>query len=346
MITATIVLPNLNHARYLECSLERLTKQTFNDYEILVFDDGSTDNSVDIIEKYKELNPQINLIKRDKTIGVVKNLNAGLQMARGEYIYFASSDDYVNYEFLEESLFWLKKYPDSALSMSCAVVFNDENKITGLRPIIIPSLIPGYISSKQTRKLLKTGDNYFVGTVALYRTYLVRKLGGFDSDLGSLSDSMLARRLALRYGFCFIPRIIGGWRVHGNNYSSNSITDIEQLTRIISQARAVIEDDTYTRFPENYDELLSRRLRFGSGRIVIEDESNIKDSNYIKKLVFLCGDSEIDSWIITGFVHMPFLAKKLLLFWLFIRLRPYSFMIILVEPIRKYIGLKIYKYFY
>src|SRR6185312_5332161 len=90
------------------------------------------------------------------------------------------------------------------------------------------------------RRILLAGDNYFSGTVSLYRRSALQALGGFDVKLGSFSDAFLARRLALTYGFYFVAEILGYWRIHGQNYSTAMVTDPASLEAKLAELGALI----------------------------------------------------------------------------------------------------------
>ena len=123
----------------------------------------------------------------------------------------------------------------SVARASCCVTSNGER--TGERPIIRPRLTEGYVAPTDMRRQLIHADNFFLGQVTLYRASRLRELGGFDVQLGSLSDGMLQRRLAVRWGYVFSPLILGIWRVHGANYSVTSVADPLFVERMIEDSR-------------------------------------------------------------------------------------------------------------
>jgi glycosyltransferase involved in cell wall biosynthesis len=93
--TLSVVLPNYNHAKFVGRALAALLGQEHAADEIIVIDDGSTDDSVAVIERIAAAAPTIRLLRNPSNIGVIPTLQRGLEAAHGTYIYFAASDDWV-----------------------------------------------------------------------------------------------------------------------------------------------------------------------------------------------------------------------------------------------------------
>ena len=124
-IAVSIIIPNYNHALYLKQRIDSVLNQTFQDFELIILDDCSTDSSRKIIELYHG-NPKITqIIYNEKNSGgVFKQWIKGIEKAKGEYVWIAESDDYSADTFLEETMKVLKN--DPALGM----VFTNSNTVT------------------------------------------------------------------------------------------------------------------------------------------------------------------------------------------------------------------------
>lgn len=101
MIKYSFIVPVYNMEKYLKKCLDSLVKQTFSDFEIVIVNDGSTDKSEKIIEKYKNKYPNIKVINQ-KNKGLSEARNEGVKKAKGKYIIFIDSDDYVEKKLLEQ----------------------------------------------------------------------------------------------------------------------------------------------------------------------------------------------------------------------------------------------------
>lgn len=102
MIDVSVIVPVYNASRYLSKCLDSLISQTIESYEIIIINDGSTDNSLEIINNYKN-NEKVKIIStKNNGIGIARN--NGLKQAKGKYVLFVDSDDYVSEDFIEKML--------------------------------------------------------------------------------------------------------------------------------------------------------------------------------------------------------------------------------------------------
>ena len=109
MVKVSVIVPIYNAEEYLEKCLNSLVNQTLKDIEIILINDGSTDGSKEIINKYKEKYDNIILVDK-KNEGIGKARNDGIKKASGEYITFVDSDDYIKENMFEDYYEYSKKY--------------------------------------------------------------------------------------------------------------------------------------------------------------------------------------------------------------------------------------------
>src|SRR5437763_570789 len=93
--TLSVVFPNYNDARFLPQQLESMLKQSYQPKEIIIIDDASTDNSIEIINNYIARAPHSRLIRNDRNMGVEHNINRLIDEATGDYLYLGAADDAV-----------------------------------------------------------------------------------------------------------------------------------------------------------------------------------------------------------------------------------------------------------
>ena len=110
MPLVSVIVPNYNHAPYLRQRLDSIFNQTFQDFEVIILDDCSTDNSKEIIEEYRN-RPQVSHVVYNETNSgsPFKQWAKGFDLAQGEYIWIAESDDWAELNFLEETVQRIKK---------------------------------------------------------------------------------------------------------------------------------------------------------------------------------------------------------------------------------------------
>ena len=128
-ITISIIIPVYNGANYISDALSSVADQTFTDWECIVTDDASTDNSVEIINDFITRDKRFKLIKHDKNRGVSATRNTGLGDARGEYIAFLDQDDFYS-PLAMESLLYVVQQSDADIAVGNFMLALDDIKYT------------------------------------------------------------------------------------------------------------------------------------------------------------------------------------------------------------------------
>ena len=108
----SVIMPVYNGERFLSEAVESILKQTYQDFEFIIVDDGSTDRSLEIIQYYQALDERIILIENGKNIGVASSLNKGISAAKGEFIARMDADDISLPERLEQQRAFMFTRPD------------------------------------------------------------------------------------------------------------------------------------------------------------------------------------------------------------------------------------------
>lgn len=115
----SIVVPNYNYARFLPDRMESIFGQTFQDFEVILLDDASTDNSLNVLEQWRD-HPQVRcIVVNDRNSGSpFAQWEKGVKLARGRYVWIAEADDSAYPEFLERSVGLLEQHPEAGLSFT------------------------------------------------------------------------------------------------------------------------------------------------------------------------------------------------------------------------------------
>ena len=221
MLSLTTVLVNYNHARFLPYSLRSLLAQTHRGGELIIIDDASTDNSVDVISEFLPRFPNARFVRNPVNQGTVANMNDGLRLGQGTYIHFAAADDIFYPSLYATGLRLLEANPGAAIFCSRSDGIDEAGR--DLKRISPPAAYPlsisGFISPLEARDLLMREDGWFMGNTTLFRRAAVIDEGGFPVDLQAFADGYMSRLLALKYGSCFSPDILAAWRQLADGYS-------------------------------------------------------------------------------------------------------------------------------
>jgi len=133
MPKVSVIIPNFNHERFLTQRIESVLNQTFQDFELIILDDCSTDNSRSIIEKFRNHKKVSKIFYNSVNSGsTFRQWEKGIALAAGELIWIAESDDYASPEFLDTLIRPFLNYPEVAISFCRSVNVDENNNIIGL----------------------------------------------------------------------------------------------------------------------------------------------------------------------------------------------------------------------
>lgn len=125
----SVLIPCFNVEKYVESSLNNVITQTYKNLEILVIDDGSTDNTRSILDQFAKKDQRINVVYNKENKGLIKSLNKGIDLAKGEYIARTDADDLVEKNWIEELIYILEKSPEILAIGAHANIINNKNKV-------------------------------------------------------------------------------------------------------------------------------------------------------------------------------------------------------------------------
>lgn len=306
----TAILSNFNHAKYLPLALDALLAQTRPPDELIVIDDASTDNSVEIIENYLLGQPRIRFLRNTDNLGIVSNMNRGLEIASGDIVYFAAADDVAYPLLFETGMGLLEAYPNAALFSARCEIIDRHGRRKETFPTPTPLSESGFIGPDRAIKELLRDDGWFVGGTTLYRRSMLIAAGGFLSELGAFCDGYVSRLLALKHGSCYAPAVLGGWRRMEGGVAWAQATNLSSMSNVIKIAEQRMHE-TKGIFPPNYIRRWKGRHVFGARRFsMIQERKNARREGAI--LYLLAGMREI---CLTG--------------WLFCYLRPWDLLTVL-----------------
>lgn len=205
------IIPNYNYARYVGEAVESALGQTYPNIEVIVVDDGSTDNSLEVLEKYRD---RIKIIEQ-KNSGVCVARNRGVAESKGEYVAFLDADDVWLPEKIELQI--------DVFENDSTVSFSNTGAITiGTDGTQIGELSPG-MTGRVTEGLLLFEQSVMVAPAS---TGFIRKetflaLNGFDARLSTAADWDFCFRASLLGPFGFVDAPVVKYRLHGNNMHGN-----------------------------------------------------------------------------------------------------------------------------
>lgn len=229
--TLSVVIPNYNHARYLEGAVRAHLAQTVVPLEIIVVDDASTDESAALVERITAAHPVVRLVRLERNAGVNGAMNRGLSEARGDYVCFSAADDIVTPEFAARSLEAVARYPEAAFCFSEPAELAGDGEVRHL-PLRL-SVEPRLLSPADVERLLRAIWFAFPGHAVIYRREALVSMGGFVEDLHWYADWFASCVLAFRHGACYVPEVLAVFRISPGSYSARGLRDAAVQRRLI-----------------------------------------------------------------------------------------------------------------
>lgn len=239
-------MPNFNHGHFLEETIEAILSQSLQPIEIIIIDDASTDDSVEIIQKYIKSNKNICLFENKNNMGAIYNTIKYLHRIRGEYFYVMGADDKVLPGLFEKSVDFLRKYPHAGYCCSDSILeYIDEPGYYKKNNTNL-SDEPCYIDAKRFERLLKTRNPRFTGQSVVYNKTIFINSVSFLPELRWENDLFALYVLGLRYGLCYIPKTMSIVRVSSKTqYAGQAARQPKIRREVLSHIIDLIESPKY-----------------------------------------------------------------------------------------------------
>ncbi len=208
----SIIIPNYNHSPYLDHRIKSVLCQTYRDYEVIILDDCSTDSSVEIIERYRN-HPKVSqiIINSENSGSTFKQWNKGVNLAKGEYIWFAESDDYAELTFLEELVPVLEQNSNVGIAKCKTQTIDSEyNKKEIIEDISLrPWGDSQIINGRQDCLLqLKYGISIHNASGVLVRKSIYLDVGYADENFKVTGDWMTWCKILLKSDLAYINKVL------------------------------------------------------------------------------------------------------------------------------------------
>jgi glycosyltransferase involved in cell wall biosynthesis len=188
-LRVSVVLVAFNRAPFLGATIESILGQSFADFELIVCDDASTDDTPAIVQKYAATDRRVRLVRGEHNIGMPANLNRGIRLARGEYVANLHDGDIYRNDLLEKWSAVLDRYPTAGF------VFNQYETVGRLDSEPLRELTPGHILLEQFFFRRWRFSSPVWGTV-MARRRIYEEYGYFDARFGFLADVAMWMRIA------------------------------------------------------------------------------------------------------------------------------------------------------
>lgn len=228
----SVLMSVYNGTPYLRNSVQSILDQTFQDFEFVIINDGSTDGTQKILETFAD--SRIQTVMQSNT-GLTKALNRGLKLCRGEFIARMDADDISMPERLERQLVFLNKNPGVGMVGTAYHEIDDKGEVLLKKPCLL--------EDNQLRKIL-IKHNPFCHTSVMIRRSILKKIGPYDESFSYAQDYELWFRIARHYKLANLPQFLIKKRIRDDNISFTF--ESKQLKYAIMARRKEIQSKQYS----------------------------------------------------------------------------------------------------
>jgi len=253
----TIAIPTYNRANgYFKQALECALSQTYTNYEVIIADNCSTDNTEELVKSFAD--QKITYYKQQKNIPANDNFNFCLEKANGKYFLLLHDDDLIDVDILELSINEIKNQDDVGIIRSGARIIDHTGETI--------KEIENVDQNKSTVDLFSTwleGQSLMLLCSILFNTEFLRQQGGFDSKYLLFQDVLTEFKLLAKYGRIDVRDVKGSFRKHPAQRTDNvnvsewceeSVYLLEEMCKLVPEKKELIYKKGLAHFSKhNYD---------------------------------------------------------------------------------------------
>lgn len=288
MPKVSVIIPAYNASEYLSQTLDSVLGQTYRDFEIILVDDGSTDETDQVIAKYRS---HLNVVQQEnKGPGAARN--AGLNIAIGEYLAFLDADDLLTPRKFAIQAAFLDQNPGIDIVYSDGFLFRnipsgEEERLLFSKSIYLNKNLSG---PERSLKILAL-KNAFPIHAAMLRAEIAREIGGFDEarELSILADWDFWYRAAKTYQFAYLNEVVALYRVIEGGISRNK-NNLMRSTQFLE--RKIESSDDFFNFPK----CTKSQFYFYNGLRALKFGDQDGARSRLKKSV-RCNHGNISAWL-------------------------------------------------
>jgi len=303
----SVCIPNYNYGHFVGEAIQSVLNQTFTDFELIIVDDCSNDNSISVIRSFRD--SRIRFYRNDKNIGRLRNINKCISLARGSYVTILPSDGMYSSDSLAKRVQVLDLNPQVGLVFCSAKIIDEKGVILReYRPFENNQIMHG----EKFFKILILGNRILTLT-ALVRRECYIKLGAFNREVASGSrDWEMWLRICLNYDIAYINQPLAYERKHPDNISS-----YRGHTTIVGINQYKIVKAIFSNLPKEKKHLasledqaiksLAQRILRRSGSNLIHGHTTLARKNI--SLAISIDNALIRDWRVYIFIFISFLGK-------------------------------------
>jgi len=216
----SVVMPAYNVQKYIGLAIESILKQTFNNFELIIINDASTDKTLDTIKSYLKKDSRIKIVNSKERLNIARALNQGITLAKSDIIARMDADDIALSDRFERQYAAINASGNIAVVGANVIIIDEAGNEIAKRdyPISSPKL-----------KACLFRYSPFAHPVVMFRKHMFREVGGYNPAFSPTEDLDLWFRLGRRYEFVSIPEPLLKYRLFKTSSSHQALKELELL---------------------------------------------------------------------------------------------------------------------
>lgn len=252
----SILMTSYNREKYITEAIESVLSSNYKNFELIIVDDFSQDNTVNIIQEFADKDARISFYKNEVNLGQFANRNKAVGFAKGTYLKFFDSDDVMYDHLLQVTMDAMLKFPDAGIGIECIW----ENVKDNL-PVLFSSR-EAYIS------YYFLGNNFLAlgPSAVIFKRSLFEECGGFDEHIGILADTLLILKMAANSSVVGYASNLFYWRVHDEQVTIHQKNHYEMflqrhtINSIILNGEVPVSPEEIQIIRQNYKNIFLRSI--------------------------------------------------------------------------------------
>jgi glycosyltransferase involved in cell wall biosynthesis len=240
----SVIITTYNYAHTVGTAIRSALAQDYPNLEVLVLDNASTDATPALLASFAN-EPRLRYHRHPQNVGMVPNHNAGLRLAKGEYISFLSADDFLMPGFISRSYAFLQAHPEVDVRYGATYFVDPQERFTGVRQMAGQPLFP-YEGKRNEFACLLAEGCYMCFPTMLMRRDLYERFGELDETIKAADYEIVLRWAERGVRFAYDPEPVAGVRLHPDQQSStrNYTADGSESREVVELVRRFVRPET------------------------------------------------------------------------------------------------------
>ena len=224
----SVVIPHYNHADLLLEALDAIVRQTMPPFEVVLVDDGSTDENVARLESFAAKLPWLRIFRHPENRGVNAACNTGLDLVSGDFVLFSAADDRLSITMVEHAYAAASAFPQTGVVFSDQAEMSADGSNTRIVPLDLSTSHRRFTADEFVR-LMRSHFFYFHVSNVWFNVAVLRELGGFPLDVKWHGDLLAAYAGAFERGAVYTPNALSYVRISPMSYGAAGSRSTAQL---------------------------------------------------------------------------------------------------------------------